>query len=108
MMIKRIYNKLVRLSRIFLSVSLLPTALKKKRELKSYIRGNNNAVRVIVLTEHIGDIIACEPVSYYIKMKFPNDKIVWIINRKYKELLLMYRNVDKIVEVSCLSEWLYI
>ncbi len=89
------------------SIILIPRVLKIRRYLKKYIRKEEGNVSVIVLTEHIGDIIACEPVSYWLKRTYQH-KVVWLINEKYHELLLMFRNVDEIIDLSCLSEWVYL
>lgn len=91
----------------FYSIVLIPRVLKIRRYLKKYIRKERGKVSVIVLTEHIGDIIACEPVSYWLKKTYQH-KVVWLVNKKYHDLLPMFRNVDKIIDLNCLSEWIYL
>lgn len=89
------------------SIILIPRVLKIRRFLKKYIRKEQGNVSIIVLTEHIGDIVACEPVSYWLKKTYQH-KVVWLVQRKYHDLLTMFKNVDEIVDLSCLSEWVYL
>lgn len=105
--IKRFLAKLYVLSRQISSLQIIPIALKTKAILKKYIQEEKGKVSVVVLTEHIGDIIACEPVSYWLKKTY-NHKIVWVVNKKYNSIPLMFKSVDKVIDVSCLSEWIYI
>ncbi len=52
----------------------------------------------ILLAEHFGDIVACEPLSRALKSKYPNAKIYWIIKKSYRELLEFNPNIDFILE----------
>ena len=88
-----------------LSICLLPSAIKKVTLLKKYREQNAN-LAVVVLCEHIGDAISCEPVSTFLKTKF-NKTVVWIVNEKYKELIELFENVDFVLPVSCVSEYIY-
>lgn len=57
---------------------------------------------IISLTEHIGDIIAAEPIS----RKFPNQTVVWVINKKYSELIKYNPNINYFITTNSLSEWI--
>ena len=48
----------------------------------------------IELVEHLGDIIACEPVSKYLREKYPNRKIYWVINEKYRDVIIANPYID--------------
>ena len=61
---------------------------------------------IIILFEHIGDIVACEPVSRYLKNSYSS--VIWIVNRKYMEIPTMFRDVDIIFPVSSISEIVYL
>ena len=52
----------------------------------------------ILLAEHFGDIVACEPLSRDFKKQYPNAKIYWIVKKSYRELLDFNPNVDVIIE----------
>lgn len=69
---------------------------------------SNKKIIVIALTEHIGDIVACEPVSFYLRKKYPGDYIVWIVNSDYKDLLAGNKNLDNLLTVNNLGEWINI
>ena len=101
----RIHNSFIVFLNRCLSLSLIPRAYLKVKELNRY-RDQNGNVSLIILCEHLGDIIACEPVSEYLK-KQNNSTVVWIVNEKYKEILYLFEAVDKIVSVSCISEYIY-
>lgn len=66
----------------------------------------NKKTVVIVLTEHIGDIVAAEPVGRYLKEKNSSARITWVINRKYKELLLNSPSISRVSTVTSLTEWI--
>ena len=52
----------------------------------------------VLLAEHFGDIVACEPLSRELKILHPDSKIYWIIKKSYRELLDFNPNVDVIIE----------
>jgi heptosyltransferase III len=60
----------------------------------------------IVLLEHFGDIVACEPTTRYLRLKYPDAYIIWFTSDKYNELLQNNPHVDKVVLLYCLTEWM--
>lgn len=60
----------------------------------------------IALIEHIGDVVACEPISRYIKDEHPNSYVVWFVRDQYRELVDANPYVDKTWTVYCLTEWI--
>lgn len=52
----------------------------------------------ILLAEHFGDIVACEPLSRELKRLNPDSKIYWIVKSSYRQLLDFNPNVDVVVE----------
>lgn len=52
----------------------------------------------VLLAEHFGDIVACEPLSRELKILNPDSKIYWIVKKSYRELLDFNPNVDVIIE----------
>jgi CDP-glycerol glycerophosphotransferase (TagB/SpsB family)/ADP-heptose:LPS heptosyltransferase/predicted O-methyltransferase YrrM len=60
----------------------------------------------IGLIEHMGDIVACEPVSRYVRKKYPDSYIVWVVSEKYRELVDHNPYIDETYTVSCLTEWI--
>lgn len=107
-------NKL--LKNIRTSTRIMITVLKQKYFLISLIKNIAFILRVqlkyrdkitfIDLQEHIGDIVACEPISRYIKQKFSNHKIIWIVKYPYSELVKYNPSIDYILEITSLFEWI--
>ena len=62
----------------------------------------------ILLAEHLGDIVAAEPIIDALRTKHPNARIVWIVKDLYKGLLENHPHIDQVVtENSVLaSTWL--
>jgi len=60
----------------------------------------------IHLQEHIGDIVACEPVSLYAKKTYPNAKIFWITKIQYESLVKCNPNIDQVLTMTCILEWI--
>jgi heptosyltransferase III len=52
----------------------------------------------VLLAEHFGDIVACEPLSEEIKKLYPNSKVYWIVRKPYRELLDFNPHVDAVIE----------
>ncbi|MDZ7897032.1 MAG: glycosyltransferase family 9 protein [Arcicella sp.] len=52
----------------------------------------------VLLAEHFGDIVACEPLSEEIKKQYPNAKIYWIVRKPYRELLDYNSYIDTVIE----------
>jgi ADP-heptose:LPS heptosyltransferase len=61
---------------------------------------------VIGLVEHMGDIVACEPICRYFKSKYEFCEITWVTQPKYNELIVSNPYIDKVVNVKCLTEWI--
>ena len=56
----------------------------------------------ILLIEHIGDIIACEPIVEQMKTDHPTAFLVWVVKRQYAALLQSHPRVDAVVVVNSL------
>jgi heptosyltransferase-3 len=61
---------------------------------------------LIVLTEHLGDIVACEPVSRHARTNHPEAHLVWIVNRRFRSVVDGNPHLDQVVAVQFLSEWI--
>ncbi|MEW6406692.1 MAG: glycosyltransferase family 9 protein, partial [Chloroflexota bacterium] len=58
----------------------------------------------IMLLEHLGDIVACEPVARYLKREIPDACIVWGVKETYRELFDANPSVDMVLSLHCLTE----
>jgi ADP-heptose:LPS heptosyltransferase len=63
---------------------------------------------VIGLVEHLGDIVACEPVVRHLKEINPGATVCWVVRAPYRELLDSNPHVDAVITVECLTEWMII
>lgn len=84
----------------YLKIWFLKYAVRKKLRKRLFI--------AISLIEHLGDIVASEPISRYIRKKYPNAYILWCVRKPYKELIDHNPNIDKTLIVNCLTEWMYL
>ncbi len=63
--------------------------------------------RILVgLMEHIGDIIACEPVARYLRLRDPDAEITWAVSSKFRELIDTNPVVDHTLALDCLTDWM--
>jgi ADP-heptose:LPS heptosyltransferase len=60
----------------------------------------------IALIEHMGDIVAAEPIARLARQRFPDALILWIARVPYVSLPASYSDVDRVVSVGCLTEWI--
>jgi ADP-heptose:LPS heptosyltransferase len=61
---------------------------------------------LIGLIEHLGDIVACEPVSRFLRLKYPHAKISWCAREPYRELIDRNPHLDATIVVDCLTDWI--
>ncbi len=90
-------------SRKLLAVTLIPHIYKNLKRLSLFSKENNGNIAIVILCEHIGDIITCEPVSTYLK-KEKGKNVVWIVRSSYKEVLSLFHDVDMVLDVGSISE----
>jgi len=63
--------------------------------------------RVLVgLLEHMGDIVACEPVARYLKLGSAQTHLTWAVSSKYRELIDTNPFVDEVIALECLTDWM--
>jgi ADP-heptose:LPS heptosyltransferase len=79
-------------------------------ELRKRIRrgGRNREFIAIALMRRMGDIVACEPISRYVRQTYPGAFIIWLLEKPYRELAEHNPNVDKTLVVHCLTEYIYL
>ena len=72
--------------------------------LRNHIRRVRSPTMAISLVEHMGDIVAAEPIARAARQRFPHRRIFWIVRPSYAELAAGYKPVDRVVTVRCLTE----
>ncbi|HTZ35084.1 MAG TPA: glycoside hydrolase family 99-like domain-containing protein [Stellaceae bacterium] len=64
-------------------------------------------MRILVgLIEHMGDIVACEPVARYLKLNHPAAQLTWAVSPAYRELVDTNPHIDETLPVDCLTDWI--
>ena len=58
----------------------------------------------ILLTQSLGDIIACEPIARYLKRLVPDSKVNWIVIEGFRSAIDCNPYIDEILTVSSLTE----
>jgi ADP-heptose:LPS heptosyltransferase len=58
----------------------------------------------VSLLEHLGDIVACEPITRFLRRENPDASIIWLVKKEYRELIDSNPFIDKTVVVHCLTE----
>lgn len=74
----------------------------RMRWLKRQI-GNRKLV-AIILSEQMGDIVACEPVAREVRRKHPTDYIIWMVRKPYVELVSYHPDLDGYLIEKCPGE----
>jgi heptosyltransferase-3 len=78
----------------------------RRRALEARKRSTEHAQRwiAIIQIEHMGDIVASEPIGRYLRKKYPGARVFWFVRPPYRELLDLNPNIDEVLVVSCLGE----
>jgi heptosyltransferase III len=76
----------------------------KLKNIKKSLSVTSKRLIAINLFEHMGDIVASEPISRYIRKKYPDAHIVWMVKRFYKELVESNPVIDDVIVVKCVRE----
>lgn len=51
----------------------------------------------ILLAEHFGDIVACEPLVRYLRQQHPADRLYWIVRAPFRELVDVHPDLDGVI-----------
>lgn len=71
------------------------------------LAGAKKRMRIgIGLVEHLGDIVACEPVARQMRAAYPDAEICWVVRDIYRELIDTNPAIDTTIAVDCLTDWI--
>lgn len=57
----------------------------------------NRKVVGVLLAEHFGDIVACEPLVRYLREQHPSDRLYWIVREPFRELVKTHPDLDGVI-----------
>ena len=60
---------------------------------------------VIGLVEHMGDIVAAQPIAVYVRAVHPKAQLVWVTRKPFEELVNTFDDIDRVLSVQCITEW---
>ncbi|MCS6852901.1 MAG: glycosyltransferase family 9 protein [Gemmataceae bacterium] len=73
------------------------------------LRRRSGRSRVLIaLIEHLGDLVACQPVAREVRRQHPAAQIIWVVRPEYQELVCAFPEVDATLAVECLTEWMVV
>lgn len=101
-LVKRVENLFKKIK----SLQIIPLVYKEYQTIHKIAKYHSN-LAIVGMTEHIGDIIASEPVARFLTQQ-KKQRVIWIVNKKFAELLRYNPNIYTIIEISSLSEWIYL
>lgn len=83
---------------------------KRKRWAKrsAGLRKGGKTVIVIGMVEHLGDIVASEPIARHLRQQNPNAHLVWAVREAYRALVENHPDVNEVLTVRCLTEWIHL
>ncbi|KAB7730165.1 glycosyl transferase [Rudanella paleaurantiibacter] len=93
------YHKYSHIAHKYLSVAYKYGLLRWRK-----LRIGQRPLVAIVLSEQMGDVVACEPVGREVRRRHPNAHIVWFVRKPYLDLILHNPNIDSYVLELCPGE----
>ncbi len=67
-------------------------------------RAHRTHLVAVALIEHLGDIVACEPIARRVREEHPDGYILWFVRKQYCELIENNPSIDAAFAVHCLTE----
>jgi heptosyltransferase-3 len=86
-------------------VGAAASAVRTARSLAG-LKRSGRKVLLIGLVQHIGDIVAAEPVVRQLRELHPDALFVWCARAPYLELAGNFPEIDAALPVHCLTEWI--
>lgn len=61
---------------------------------------------LVGMVEHLGDVVAAEPVARHLRREMPDAYLLWAVREPYRELVDTSPHLDETLPVGCLTEWM--
>lgn len=68
--------------------------------------GHYRPTILIGLVDHLGDIVAAEPIAHRLRLDHPDAYIAWAVRPAFRELIDSNPHIDAALPMSCFTEWL--
>lgn len=68
------------------------------------LRIGNRPLVAIILSEQMGDIIACEPIAREVRRRHPNAYIIWVVRPAFLDLVKYHPDLDGYLIEKCPGE----
>ena len=89
-------------TKVFLNYAACAVKLLWLR-LREQAKGSSREIIGVMLIEHLGDIVACEPVARHLRNEHPNAILVWCVRPQYNSIVETNPNIDAVLLVHCLT-----
>lgn len=78
--------------------------------LKKATAASGKFQKIVAISQivHLGDIVACEPIIRQVRVEYPHAIIVFAVQRDYRELIDHHPDVDLVLPLLCISEWIWL
>jgi ADP-heptose:LPS heptosyltransferase len=86
-------------------LSIVPGLMRNLPRLR-HLAADPRPKLAIALMEHIGDIVAAEPIARMARRRYPGSHLVWITRTPFAVLPAAYPDIDTVIAVTCLTEWM--
>lgn len=96
-------RKLVKLK----SVELIPAVLTKAWAILS-TKKHGKKIILVSLVQHIGDNVAAEPLTAFLRAKHPTAYIIRVVSPLCKKVIANNPHQDEFITLRSISEWIYL
>ncbi|RYC70623.1 glycosyl transferase [Spirosoma sordidisoli] len=97
------YRKYTHIAGKFVSFALKYIHLQRLK-----LKAGGRPLVAIILSEQMGDIIACEPVARDVRQRHPDAYIIWVVREAYIELVKHHPDLDGYLVEKCPSERMWL
>ncbi len=80
------------------------SGLTSKEAKKVSLKELEDNALLIMLAEHLGDIVANEPIARYLKWKYPERPLYWVVEGRFKDIVRFNPLINGYLEVQSLKE----
>jgi heptosyltransferase-3 len=104
----KIYFSIFRKDTAFRKSAVRNIILLSGLRLRQMFRARKERLIIINLTEHMGDVLAAEPISRHIRQLHPHAHIAWCVNKKFEDIVRYNPHLNDTITVTCIAEWIFI